>query len=227
MVVDLGDRVDRLEDRAADRRPAAGRQALDDVEQHLLVGRRRLDDLGEPGERDDADLGRRVLPVDERGGGRRLGGEQAVRRDVGRAHAARHVHRQDHGRPAGGTRRSTGRAMRHDEAAEPEQEQRERQVAPDPRRPRARPRGPATGSSSGRRPSPRRSAQTTTTGRGRISNGSSSRKRRPQERPSWHPPEPAQRGGRRPSAGASPAPAKERRDLDRLGPDDEPCPMSS
>ena len=45
--VDLGDGVDRLEDRAADRGPAAGRQALDDVEQDLLVGRRRLDDLGE------------------------------------------------------------------------------------------------------------------------------------------------------------------------------------
>ncbi len=59
-VVDLGDRVERFEDRAADRRPPTRRQALDDVEQHLLVGRRRLDDLGEPGERDDADLGGRV-----------------------------------------------------------------------------------------------------------------------------------------------------------------------
>ena len=66
VLVDLGDRVDRLEDRAADRRPAPGRQALDDVEQDLLVGGRRLDDLGEAGEGDDADLGGRPLALDER-----------------------------------------------------------------------------------------------------------------------------------------------------------------
>ena len=96
--VDLGDRVDRLEDRAADRRAPTGRQRRDDVEQHLLVVGRRLDDLREAGERDDADLHAAVLVLDERRGGL-LGGDEPVRRDVGRAHAARHVHREDDGRP--------------------------------------------------------------------------------------------------------------------------------
>ena len=132
-LVDLGDGIERGEDRAADGRPATGGQARDDVEQDLLVVRRRLDDLGEPGERDDPDLGARTLALDER---RRRGlrGEQSVGRDVGRAHAPRHVHREDDGRLAGRQADDVHRPGHGDrEGADREHEQRERQVAPDPR----------------------------------------------------------------------------------------------
>ena len=75
---------------------------------------------------------------DERRGGL-LGGHEAVRRDVGRAHAPRHVHREHDGRPAVRHRNDRRRPChRDDQAAEPDQEQRERQVATDPRRARDR-----------------------------------------------------------------------------------------
>jgi hypothetical protein len=92
--------------------PPARRQAADRVEQGLLIGRGWLDDGAEAAERHDPDLGLRPLARDE-GDGSRLGRLEAGGGDVGRAHAAGHVHREDdrrlvrrdadhHGRPAEG-----------------------------------------------------------------------------------------------------------------------------
>ena len=101
-----------VEDAAADRRPPPGRQAGDGVEQDLLVVGRRLDDLGEAGERDDADLGGRALALDEPTT-RRPRPPQPAGRDVGGAHAPRDVDREDDRGLAGGhadDRRPAGRS---------------------------------------------------------------------------------------------------------------------
>ncbi len=79
--------------------PTAGGEAVHGVEQHLLVARGYLDELREAREGDDADTGGGRLLLDEVRG-RRLGGQQPAGLDVGRAHAARHVHGQQDGRPA-------------------------------------------------------------------------------------------------------------------------------
>ena len=63
--IDVRDRVDRLEDAAADGRPTAGRQAPDGIEEQLLVGGRRLDDLAEAGNATIPIWLRRRFPLDE------------------------------------------------------------------------------------------------------------------------------------------------------------------
>ena len=113
------------------RRPVAS--VVIDVEQDLLVGGGRLDDLGEAGEGDDPDLGGRALALDELGRGG-FGGQQPVGLDVGGAHAARDVDGEDHRRLSGRHRHDRDRARGgQDQAGDAEGEQRERQVAPDAR----------------------------------------------------------------------------------------------
>ena len=99
--VDLGDRVDRLQDGGADRRAASGRQAVDGLVELLVVGGRCDRDLREPREDHEPDARPVVLLVDEGADGV-LGGREPVGTDVRRAHRARHVDREDHRRARDG-----------------------------------------------------------------------------------------------------------------------------
>ena len=131
--VDLRDGIDGGEDAAAHRGASPGGQAPDGVEQHVPVGGRRLDELREPRERDDADERAGVLPLDERRC-RLLCRRQPAGRDVGGAHAARHVHdHQDRGLAGGHADDRGGSRECHHDRGDGRREQRERQVATHPR----------------------------------------------------------------------------------------------
>ena len=94
---DVGkDRLQRHEDAAADRRAALQLEAVDRAQDVLAAVRRRLHDRRGRGERHDADARGLRLLGDERARGL-LRRDDAVGLDVGRAHAAGDVHRQDHG----------------------------------------------------------------------------------------------------------------------------------
>ena len=137
LVVDLGDGVDRLEDRAADRGPATGRQAL---------RRRRAAPPGRssaPGRSRRSRRTRRCRSGSSRPGARRTRPPPPRPPPAGWAGCRSRTCCAT--RPSPGRRSSgrsgpatiaTGRAIATTRLAEPEQEQRERQVAPDPRRPR-------------------------------------------------------------------------------------------
>ena len=129
--VDLGDRVEALEHRRADRGAAAGRESVERLEELLALGRRRHDQLGESREHDEPHPGAFRLVLDERARGR-LGHGEAVGGDVGRAHRSRDVEgqddrrarvrdAQDHLRPGGGERegRQGGEQHRHREMSLP------------------------------------------------------------------------------------------------------------
>jgi len=94
--IDFGDGIQRFEDAAADRGSAPGEQALDRILQHFLIGRGRLDQLCKTGEGHQADLRVGALPLNERER-RRFGRQQAIRLDVGGAHAARDIHGEHDG----------------------------------------------------------------------------------------------------------------------------------
>ena len=81
------------------------------VDQLALVGGRRHDEPGDPGEGHEADAGAVGLALDERAR-RLLGDDEPVRGHVGRAHRAGHVHRQEDRRRAARhrPRRPVGRA---------------------------------------------------------------------------------------------------------------------
>ena len=83
------------------------------------------------GERHDADAGRAAAGSSTKALRRVLGGGEPVRLDVGRAHAARDVHRQDH-RLVLRRQRDHGRGPRDrdDHRDQREQEQHRRHVAP-------------------------------------------------------------------------------------------------
>ena len=113
--------------------PRARGQTLDGDLQRLLVGGGRLDQLGVPGEGDDADLRARLLALDERQGGR-LGGLQAAGLNIGLAHAARDVEGEDDRRLAGRHAHDLHRAgQRDDQAGQRQEEQGKGQMAPQPR----------------------------------------------------------------------------------------------
>ena len=140
--VDLGDRVDGLEHGRADRRAPAGGEAVEAAQQGVALGGRRHGELREPGEHDQPDPGVVVLVLHELAD-RGLGGREPVRVDVGGAHRARHVEREDDRRV--GDRHvhaHLGPGRGHAEQPERGEHQRERQV-PLPRRP---PRVPPPGS---------------------------------------------------------------------------------
>ena len=207
------------EDPAPDRRPAPGRQALDRVDQGLLVGRRRLDHRGEPAERHEPDLGPRRLARHELDRGL-LGRLDARRVDVGRAHAPRHVHRED-------DRRRVGGHAEHDHGP-PERDHQRRDARPRTARTaggaaaatrRASPPGSATGSSSARPVG----AAAGSTGRPRSAPGR--RARAPAARSTGTSRQPPSPGEREHAAGDEQREAEgreERRDLERLAADDEP-----
>ena len=186
------------------------------------VVRRRLDDLGEAAERDDADLGARALALDERGrrvlGGHRAGSARCRRSTCcptrpwpGRSWSGWTARRR--WRPAGRPRTTS--------AASAAREQRERQVAPQPRPRRDAPRGRATRSNSARRLGRRRRRPR---GRRRPATGRAGAGRAARARgTSWQPSPPSasdsdrasdeQHRGRRRRTSAG--------QLDLLGPDDE------
>ena len=133
--IDEVDGVDGLEDAVADAGPATGHQAGERVEEELPVVRRRLDDLGEAAEGDDADMRVRGLALDE-GGGRILGRQQAVGRDVARAHAPGDVDGQDDRGLVRRHRHGHGRSGdRDEEEGHGQREAGERQVPAQPRAP--------------------------------------------------------------------------------------------
>ena len=92
--IHLGDGVNRLERGTTDGRPQGSRHIFDGIGQHLLVGRRRYDQLGEVGKGDDADLGS-VRLIFDKAQRRLLRDRKPVRFDVGGTHAAGNVQRQD------------------------------------------------------------------------------------------------------------------------------------
>ena len=113
---------------------------VDRRDQVFAVGGGQLRHAGAAGEGDDADLhvARQLL---QEGLGRLLRGHQPVGLDVGRAHAARHVHRQDDGLLVRGQHHHRHRPRGGDQHRDQrEQEQEGRDVA---------------AHASGRRPSPR------------------------------------------------------------------------
>ena len=167
-----------------------------------------------------------VLALDERRGGL-LGGDEPVGRDVGRAHAPRHVHREDDRRPA-------GRAPRRSPPAGPSRRRgcRARRGTArtaggaGPATTAGRPRGRATGSRTARRSAADGAPRC---GRRRAAADDRSRSSgqrsvmRPQEA-SWHPPEPAQRQQAADRASSTnPTTANSDGQLERLGADDEPA----
>jgi len=128
--IDLGDRIDRFKDAAADRRGARGGQAFHRACEPFLVGRRRLHQLCVAGERHHGDLGRGSLALDKRQRGG-LGGPEPVGRDIVLQHAARNVDGQDNRRPAARHRHQADRAPQgDDQAAEREHQQGKGQMAP-------------------------------------------------------------------------------------------------
>ena len=89
--------VDRPGDRVAERGAVVGLERAQPFQRLGAVVRRRHDDVGLVGERDDADAEPIGQVLDE--GARRLSGRgHAVGRDVGRQHRAGAVHGEDHGR---------------------------------------------------------------------------------------------------------------------------------
>ncbi len=92
--IDLGDGVERLQDRRPDGGAGAGRQVVERVIEGAAIGRRRDGELGEPVEQHQTDLGAARLGVDELERPL-LGHGQSVRVEVGGAHRARLVERQD------------------------------------------------------------------------------------------------------------------------------------
>ena len=94
--VELGDGVERLEDRRADRRAPPGRRGVEGAQQVVVARGGGDGELGEAGEEDEADLRLVVLALDEGADGG-LGGGEPVGVDVGGAHRARDVEREDHG----------------------------------------------------------------------------------------------------------------------------------
>src|SRR3989441_5936895 len=133
-VLPLEDRVERDDDRLAERRRSLRLEAIDGIDERRPVERWTHDDLRVVGERDDADADvvlREPLSLDEglRGLLRRF---HAVRLDVVGGHAPGHVDRQDHRPLDAGDLHEHGRPRdREDERGEPEEEQSGRDVATD------------------------------------------------------------------------------------------------
>ena len=124
------DRRERHDEAAADRGVALQLEPVDRGDEVFAVLRRRLHEQRGACERHDADAHVGRLLLDERLG-RFLRGGEAVRLDVGRAHAERHVDREDDRALLGRQRDDRGRARDREQhrGDDREEEEQRRQVA--------------------------------------------------------------------------------------------------